>query len=592
MALVRNLQTGLSYATIGAAKDALPQPLDQNYSLVIEDSDTYLEPTIIFSDWQDAGFTLTIKAAAGQVPRMETTSSRCFWFRASSRIIVDGIDLAAFSRAAVELDGTGAGHATDCSDVVFRNLSVYGPSSSIVVPAFLADNNGAGADNAVENVTIEDCGRGVYWWGQVRPRIYNVRVTRMVGGTSSNPDYGVFLRDCIDVDVQRLEAGGIDAALGAGLYLRTCKGKTTVRNLLLYDCAGYTLFYHSCESGTLYHATLVGKTGGNYLLYLWLDTAASSLRVRNWILSWPDLANAAVYLGWGRNGTFGFDHTVWHRSAGTDPLVYDGQAVKQYATLAAWRAGTPSGRTHGDDAKSIEGDPLFVAAGANDYRLQTVPPSPAVDLGETGLGIAEDLDGRARPIGLPDAGAYESGAASAEQIQPTSVASSTVVGTPTLELRLGTIAIPSGAVVGAPAVSVIAPPLPPAELDAFRSRLGAGQGRIEPSGASPASGDYSLVLGEDEAGRIFELVAGDHAEVVQTTDVTNIDLIRAQLRLRVPDGTPANLGWEVSMIVDGVKHGRATCRRGRARKITDLAANVSKLAGVHRVGVRLELVGA
>ena len=79
MALVRNLQTGLTYATIGAAKDALPQPLDQDYALIVEDSDTYLEPTIIFNQWQDAGFTLTIKAAAGQAPRMETTSSRCFW---------------------------------------------------------------------------------------------------------------------------------------------------------------------------------------------------------------------------------------------------------------------------------------------------------------------------------------------------------------------------------------------------------------------------------------------------------------------------------------------------------------------------------
>jgi hypothetical protein len=33
-------------------------------------------------------------------------------------------------------------------------------------------------------------------------------------------------------------------------------------------------------------------------------------------------------------------------------------------------------------------------------------------------------------------------------------------------------------------------------------------------------------------------------------------------------------------------------RSGRERLVTDLAANVSKLSGVHTVGVRLELVGA
>jgi len=46
----------------------------------------------------------------------------------------------------------------------------------------------------------------------------------------------------------------------------------------------------------------------------------------------------------------------------------------------------------------------------------------------------------------------------------------------------------------------------------------------------------------------------------------------------------------VSIIVDGVKAARATCRAGRKRLLTDLAANVSKLTGLHEVGVRLELL--
>ena len=128
------------------------------------------------------------------------------------------------------------------------------------------------------------------------------------------------------------------------------------------------------------------------------------------------------------------------------------------------------------------------------------------------------------------------------------------------------------------------------ELDAFRSRLGVGQGRIQPLGAAPPSGDYVFVLGDDEAGRVFELVAGDHAEVVQDTDLTGVDLVRANLRLRVPASLPSTHGWEVSIVVDGVKAARATCRAGRERLLTDLAANVSKLTGLHEVGVRLELV--
>jgi hypothetical protein len=128
------------------------------------------------------------------------------------------------------------------------------------------------------------------------------------------------------------------------------------------------------------------------------------------------------------------------------------------------------------------------------------------------------------------------------------------------------------------------------ELDAFTSRLGPGQGRLQPQGAVAPSGEYVFVLGDDEPGRFFELDAGDRAEVVQDTDLTSVDLVRAWLRLRVPASLPAGLGWEAAIIVGGVKAARATCPAGRERVLTDLAANVSKLTGVHQVGVRLELV--
>ena len=128
------------------------------------------------------------------------------------------------------------------------------------------------------------------------------------------------------------------------------------------------------------------------------------------------------------------------------------------------------------------------------------------------------------------------------------------------------------------------------ELDAFTSRLGLGQGRIDPENAPPGSGDHVFVLGEDEPGRFFDLAAGDHAEVVQDTDLTDVSLVRAHLRLRVPANLPSTHGWEASIVVDGVKAARATCRAGRERLLTDLAANVSKLTGLHEVGVRLELV--
>ena len=127
-------------------------------------------------------------------------------------------------------------------------------------------------------------------------------------------------------------------------------------------------------------------------------------------------------------------------------------------------------------------------------------------------------------------------------------------------------------------------------LTAFTSRLGRGQGRLLTPKAT--GGDYAFVLGDDEAGRFFELAPGDHAEVTQGTDLTGVMLVRALLRLRVPASTPAGRAWEASIVIDGTKFARMQARPGRERLVTDLAANVSKLSGLHNIGVRLELVTA
>ncbi|MGN6107485.1 MAG: hypothetical protein ACTHU0_20415 [Kofleriaceae bacterium] len=130
------------------------------------------------------------------------------------------------------------------------------------------------------------------------------------------------------------------------------------------------------------------------------------------------------------------------------------------------------------------------------------------------------------------------------------------------------------------------------ELDAFSSRLGVSQGRVRRSTSSPAEDRWAFVLGDDQAGYYAELGVGDGAEVAQDVDLTGLALVHAQVTFRAPAGMPTALAWQVSLTVDGVRHGTTTAASGRTRVLGDLAANVSKLSGVHRVGVRLELVSA
>ncbi|RJS13761.1 hypothetical protein DRW03_35885 [Corallococcus sp. H22C18031201] len=127
-------------------------------------------------------------------------------------------------------------------------------------------------------------------------------------------------------------------------------------------------------------------------------------------------------------------------------------------------------------------------------------------------------------------------------------------------------------------------------LTAFTRRLGLAQGRIRPQRTTPAAGEYLFVLGDEEPGHFFESAPGDCAEVTQAVDVTGLALVRCALHFRVPPGAQTGLAWEASLVVDGVKYARCIGRSGRERLVTDMAANVSKLSGVHTVGVRLELV--
>ena len=122
------------------------------------------------------------------------------------------------------------------------------------------------------------------------------------------------------------------------------------------------------------------------------------------------------------------------------------------------------------------------------------------------------------------------------------------------------------------------------EFDVFSARMGLSQGRVE------IDGDHVFVLGDDHAGYLHNLKPGDFSEVKQESDLTDVDLVRADLTLRVPQSLPPELYWETSIVVSGNKLAAATGRPGRTRQLRDLAANVSKLSGLHQVGVRLQLV--
>jgi hypothetical protein len=119
------------------------------------------------------------------------------------------------------------------------------------------------------------------------------------------------------------------------------------------------------------------------------------------------------------------------------------------------------------------------------------------------------------------------------------------------------------------------------DLTAFNSRLGISQGRIP----LEETDQFVFVLGD-----VYNLELGDHAQVIQEIDLTDVSIVQTELSVKVPDSTPGRIGFELSIVVDNIKTATTVCFTGQKRHIADLSANVSRSTGVHAVGVRLEII--
>ena len=124
----------------------------------------------------------------------------------------------------------------------------------------------------------------------------------------------------------------------------------------------------------------------------------------------------------------------------------------------------------------------------------------------------------------------------------------------------------------------------------FNAVLGTRQGRLDPKGFMPTTGEYAYVLGSDLSGEMYDFNIGDYSEVTQDIDLSEVNFIRAQIRLRNALEIPQGVNWEASIAIDGEKKTTMKIKLRRTRDRSDMAANVSKLTGVHTVGLRLELI--
>ena len=131
-----------------------------------------------------------------------------------------------------------------------------------------------------------------------------------------------------------------------------------------------------------------------------------------------------------------------------------------------------------------------------------------------------------------------------------------------------------------------------ADLNAFIAFPGSRQLRIERA-VTLTNTEVLLVLGHEQPGHVAELEAtpgrGDHIEITQEADLTGFNLIRVTGSLEVRS-QPAGVVWMASVVIDGDVLASLRGRPGGTRSLEDLVGVVQSFNGLHRVGVRLELV--
>lgn len=395
MAAVRNIRTGVVYGTVQAAVDSVPvSPAFDGlgpWELRIEDSASYNEAVDMMGRTYAPAEPLQLTVLAGQAPILLNAVPR-IRLNGSSYVEIDGIQFEGDiwgNQSAILLSsgqtGIGAHHITISNCTFFLNVG------SATAPSIDGEAEPLHGGVGSTDIVVEDCivTRGNLWrsFGSTDCIL---RRNQMLAGASQS--FAVRSTRDTNLLVERCAIKNHDGAFftdaSIGTVVRNCWVWQTVagaaQRIIEHQNSGDLTLLHNTlyvaveEQGILSCSGVVTTVlKGNIV---WWDKTIGVPTV-------PALSfDAAAVLG------LTSDLNLFHRPRG-DQLAQ--VAGVPYQDLAAWQA-------TGQDAGSVEANPLFVDVVLGDFHIAVA--SPAVGLAP-GLGVTEDYDGAAR-FG-DTAGAYE-----------------------------------------------------------------------------------------------------------------------------------------------------------------------------------------
>ena len=520
MASLVNVQTGGPFSSIQAAVNDLVARPAATYELRVLDSDTYLENVDVAVPWASATYPVTIRPDTGQIPVVDGSGGDYCVQLGSSGIVLEDLRLQNWgvgaTRAAVRT-GTSAIDTTILRRCAF-DFSVAGDHGIVAQPLTSTFHTELFVDACTFTNTpvcflrLESCNNTTLQ--AMTFADWTLDALYLEAGS------GWDLRDLVFQNGYR----GVKVEYAGNVRLVNCLsyGLTAPFVSAYGDASRGLSLKHCLASGT---GPLLRAEGFSIATAGGISILNSQWRVRD-------------------GGFYAYDLTIPASALAANYNVYSRETIAAanvallngtpYQTLGDWQTGS------GKDANSRAADGvssgLFINESLSNYH--PAPGSTALAFCPA-LGIAEDLDGVARPAGLVDAGPYTYDATN---------------------------------------------------LTAWNTHREVAQWRCEPTGGALV-GDFSFVLGHDQAGWQRELNADDYIEVYQDVDLTGVTLIRAAVRVVGPLDVPTGYTWKLQLRVAGTVYIERAIPTGAAatESWTDLGAGVKQLSGSQNVAIRLVL---